>query len=436
MLFILLTFILSLVTSEVPIIENGWYFIKNPNSNKYLQARDDQTSNTFNIEIGSFKNKNSQKWKITNLDNGYVSLTSALGGYDLDLDYNKFEDGTNIQMFYSLGGDAQQFLIQKTNLKNVYTIGTKVTKGKKVLDIVNCSTEEHANVQQWTNNNAVCQFWVFEKVSQNFDDFSYPFKNKPVPSNGCGKDLTIQKSGSFYFKFGNENRLVRYDLPKNYDRTKPYRLIFAMHPMGGTSLEMVNWEYYGLKYLDLEETTIFVAPEANGPFWQEHDYRLFDYLLEKLENELCIDVSRIFSCGFSYGSMFTNGLSYNHQRVLRAVATFAPADKNIWIPNHTGDPIAWMGVLGIKDDMCLPEMARSCRDTILKHNSQNGKALKESPVEVSNDGIHKCYNYKNVYDRFPVRWCTHKDGHIWDARDKDKLFSWVPKEAWDFFNQF
>ena len=137
-----------------------------------------------------------------------------MGGYDLDLDYNKFEDGTNIQMFYSLGGDAQQFLIQKTNLKNVYTIGTKVTKGKKVLDIVNCSTEEHANVQQWTNNNAACQFWVFEKVSQNFNDFSYPFKNKPVPSNGCGKDLTIQKSGSFYFKFGNENRLVRYDLPK------------------------------------------------------------------------------------------------------------------------------------------------------------------------------------------------------------------------------
>ena len=107
MLFILLAFILSLVTSEVPIIENGWYFIKNPISNKYLQARDDHTSNTFNVEIGSFKNRNFQKWKITNLNNGYVSITSALGGYDLDLDYNKFEDGTNIQMFYSLGGDAQ-----------------------------------------------------------------------------------------------------------------------------------------------------------------------------------------------------------------------------------------------------------------------------------------------------------------------------------------
>jgi len=427
----------SWISGEVATIQDGWYYIKNPISGKYLEA-DGQHSdnNASNMIISSLRNRNSQKWKVTNVGNGFVTFTSALGGYSIDLDYGGLDDGTNLQMFYSLGGNAQQFIIIKSTQKNLYTIGTRVTNGFKVFDIENGSVKDGSNVRQWANNNLPCQQWVFEKISQNFNDFSYPLKNIAVKSSGCGKNLNRPLSGSFSFQFGTQKRTIRYDLPKNYDKSKPYRLIFAMHPTGANSLTVVNWGYYGLKNYDTAGTAIFVAPEANGEFWQEYDYRFFDYLLEKLEDEFCIDISRVFSCGFSYGALFTNGLSWNHQRVLRAVATFAGGDKNIWLPNHLGEPIAFMGLLGLDDTINTPQMARSARNYFLKYNSQNGKAVNEVASEVTTIGTHKCYNYKNVYPQFPVRWCTHTYGHVWDPIDYGQHSTWISKETWDFFTQF
>ena len=43
--------------------------------------------------------------------------------------------------------------------------------------------------------------------------------------------------------------------------------------------------------------------------------------------------------------MFTNGLAWNHQKDLRAVAVYEVADRNIWLPQHNGEPNAWMGFL-------------------------------------------------------------------------------------------
>ena len=427
----------SWVAGEIAQIEDGWYYIKNPNSGKYLEANGFHSDNeASNIELGTLKNRNSQKWKITNLDNNYVSFTSALGGYNIDLYYGGLEDGTNLQMYYSLDGNAQHFVIIKSSVENTYAIGTRVTGGVKVFDIEDCNVEDGANVRQWQNNYNACQQWIFEKISQDINDFTYPLKNNAVPSTGCGKTLNKALSGAFTFQFGKQSRIVRYDLPKNYDNSNPYRLIFAMHPTGANSLSVVNWGYYGIKNYDTTGSTIFVAPEANGEFWQEYDYRFFDYLLEQLKDEFCIDVSRVFSCGFSYGALFTNGLSWNHQRVLRGIATFAGGDKNIWLPNHLGEPIAFMGLLGLQDTINTPEMARSARNIILKYNSENGNAVDEIAQEVTEEGTHKCYNYKGVYSEYPVRWCTHTYGHFWNPIDYGETYSWISKETWDFFSQF
>ena len=164
--------------------------------------------------------------------------------------------------------------------------------------------------------------------------FGWAKGNDPVPSSGCGKDTQMSKSGQFKFtwtyKGESTTRDVYYDLPSNYDKNKPYRLIFGMQCMGGSAQNVARGEnYYGMKPFDKDGSTIFVAPDGKchenmcAP-WEEKDYAFFDELLAKLESELCIDSSRVFSSGFSYGSMFTNGLSRNHQHVLRAVADGRP----------------------------------------------------------------------------------------------------------------
>ncbi|MCQ2091511.1 MAG: esterase [Fibrobacter sp.] len=270
-------------------------------------------------------------------------------------------------------------------------------------------------------------------------DFGWAKGNEPVPTRGCGKTWSRVKSGSYDFQWSKGKRTIRIDIPDNYDNNKPYRLVFGMHCMGGWAGGVQQEGYYGLKPLDKEKTTIFVAPEGNGNQapWAQDDYTLFDELLADLQSNLCIDSSRVFSTGFSYGSMFSNGLSRNHQHVLRGVAVYETADVNIWLPQHSGKPIAWMGVLGLQDNLCTPAMGRSARNTALKYASAEGKdATKENATEYGGSGPHVCYNYKDVDERFPVRWCTQNGGHIWDHKDPGQTQSWVPASTWDFITQF
>lgn len=268
--------------------------------------------------------------------------------------------------------------------------------------------------------------------------YGWGLKNDPVPTRGCGKNWNRVKSGSYEFQWSKGRRTIRIDIPDNYDNKKPYKLIFGMHCMGGWAGGVQQEGYHGLKPLDTQKTAIFVAPEGNGNQapWGQDDYLLFDELLADLQSNLCIDSSRVFSMGFSYGSMFSNGLSWNHQDVLRAVAVFETAERNIWLPQRKKMGIGWMGVLGLQDDLCRPEMGRAARDIILELNSEGGKAKNEKAQEYSGNGPHVCYDYKTVEERFPVRWCTQNGGHIWDHKDPGQRQSWVPETTWEFFNKF
>jgi len=268
--------------------------------------------------------------------------------------------------------------------------------------------------------------------------YGWGLKNDPVPTRGCGKTWSRVKSGSYEFQWSKGKRTIRIDIPDNYDNNKPYKLIFGMHCMGGWAGGVQQEGYYGLKPLDTQKTAIYVAPEGNGNQapWAQDDYLLFDELLADLEGNLCIDSSRVFSTGFSYGSMFSNGLSWNHQDVLRAVAVYETAERNIWLPQRQNKGIGWMGVLGLDDNLCTPEMGRAARDIILTLNSENGKAKNEQAQEAQRNAAHKCYDYTTVEDRFPVRWCTQSGGHIWDHKDPGQNKSWVPETTWDFFSKF
>ena len=269
--------------------------------------------------------------------------------------------------------------------------------------------------------------------------FGYPLKNEPTPSKGCGKDNTLKN----YFKFtgGGIEHEVYLDVPENYDKNKPYRLVFGMHCMGGSAQNVArNEHYYG--YRDKDKTnTIFVAPHGytdNMP-WRcgdDKDHKFFDELLTHLNENLCVDTSRVFSSGFSFGAMFSNSLAQVFQHRLRGVVVFATADQVIYIPKNAGKPIAWMGTVGLSDGTCPPSMGRSARDRILKNNGPEGHTdcTSEKATEFSGNGNHVCYDYKTVDPRFPVKWCTFNGGHQWDMRENGKL--WASDVGWEFITQF
>ena len=303
--------------------------------------------------------------------------------------------------------------------------------------------------------------------------FGYALKNDPRPSKGCGKNSTLQSTGSvengkkYNLNVGGKNRTFFITLPKNYDNTKPHKLLIANHCMGSKAEDFVHHNpdydhptpYYGQQVLDKNGDYIFVAPQGNdnGTWNGKEDHQFVDEMITAMFDNYCVDTTRVFATGFSFGAMFTNSLAQDLQERLRAVAVYATADYNIWLPSAgTGRydaknlPIAWMGVHGKRDGVCNYDRAKtSALPRILKRNGKadaNGNftdASSEKPQEFNGTAGHLCYDFTTVDPRFPVKWCSWNGEHQWTAHDGPNTGTgqgwqntWVPEEVHKFFEQF
>ena len=303
--------------------------------------------------------------------------------------------------------------------------------------------------------------------------FGYALKNDPRPSKGCGKNSTlnsvqtVENGKKYNLNVGGKNRTFFITLPNNYDNTKAHKLLIANHCMGSKAEDFVHHNpdydhptpYYGQQKLDKNGDYIFVAPQGNdnGTWNGKEDHQFVDEMITAMFDNYCIDTTRVFATGFSFGAMFTNSLAQDLQERLRAVAVYATADYNIWLPSAGSGrydakdlPIAWMGVHGKNDQTCSYNTAKtSALPRILKRNGKadaNGKftdASSEKPTEVQGNTGHVCYDFTTVDERFPVKWCSWPGSHQWTAHDTGNMSvgwnwesTWVPEEVHKFFEQF
>src|SRR5690606_15424687 len=88
---------------------------------------------------------------------------------------------------------------------------------------------------------------------------------------GCGKAPTLT-SGMKTIQSGGQTRSYILDIPSNYDRNRPYRVIFALHWLNGTATDVATggsdgavWALYGPQALPNTSTiTIAPKPRKNG----------------------------------------------------------------------------------------------------------------------------------------------------------------------------
>ena len=151
-------------TNATATIEDGWYYIKNTLSQKYLTVDADNADGWKNVVIKSGSGVDAQKWYVTNTSDGYITLTSKLGNVMLDVANGENDDGTNIGIYSAYGGTAQQFIVKATDNSGYYTIGTKSSDATKYLDVYQKKTSDGTNVCQWTYNGGSNQTWQFEKI--------------------------------------------------------------------------------------------------------------------------------------------------------------------------------------------------------------------------------------------------------------------------------
>jgi poly(3-hydroxybutyrate) depolymerase len=258
-------------------------------------------------------------------------------------------------------------------------------------------------------------------------------------SAGCGSPRTLMNGRKTIQSGGNREYILR--VPDDYDENHPYRLVMAYHWLSGNADQVANGggggstedPYYGLWDL-AEGSTIFVAPEGLDAGWAnsgDRDIALTDAILDELQNDLCIDTTRIFSTGFSYGAGMSYALACARADVFRGVVLYAGAQLSGC--NGGNRPIAYFHAHGVGDSVLNISQGRQLRDRFV---DVNGCTPQNPPEPAQNSGSHICTSYEGCSEGHPLRWCAHGGDHNPTEKDQGQSESWVPAEAWDFISQF
>jgi polyhydroxybutyrate depolymerase len=245
-------------------------------------------------------------------------------------------------------------------------------------------------------------------------------------SPGCGSSDPLE-TGNFTENINGTMRRWMLDVPSGYDASKPYRLIFVWHPLGGNGSAVVDGGFDGLKALS-NNTTIFATAdglpgsnnEASGTGWWNAgggDMKLVQAMLDKINAGLCIDQERIFSTGFSFGGMMSYTLPFEFD-VFRAVA---PCSGKVDVITHETKftrPVPIMAFHGSSDTFVATALGKAFLDKYAVRNKCGTQTQAVSP--------NGCVEYQGC--EATTIWCLFQGGHT--------TWSEEPQAIWKFFSQF
>jgi poly(3-hydroxybutyrate) depolymerase len=292
----------------------------------------------------------------------------------------------------------------------------------------------------------------YDNQQQNITLDSTGAKNPPGPSVGCGKALgTINKSGTYHIASAGGRGDYIIDIPANYNKDNPYRLIFGMHCMGGSAARVAAADngddlsaFYSMKTQAAKDNIqcIYVAPQGDGGgTWNPtNDPKFFSDILATLKNNLCIDTTRVFVCGFSFGAMFSYSLSLGYPKQLRAVACYAPANWN-FDPQPTNNhiPVAYYQTTGTGDGTCSwinnDANKKGGKYCLLQHAEDNG-CNTNITIKLATSGTHVVTEFTGCKDGYPVKFSSFNGGHQCMASDPGSSVNWIEVETWEFFKRF
>jgi hypothetical protein len=279
--------------------------------------------------------------------------------------------------------------------------------------------------------------------------------NAPKPSAGCGKATTIALNKDVYFtenagSAGSRMYILR--IPADYDPNHPYALWFTPHCLNGTAAGVAagsagtGYQYYGIwKFANPtggKGTTIFCSPQGIGNGWGQgaNDLTFFRYMINKFENELCIDKSRIFSEGFSMGGSMSYALACAMPDTFRAVCMHSGGSMSGCDGSHRG-PVPMFITHGTQDGTCTwPGSGQPQINDLANRDGCTTIDLASTCKPTDNTGMTPvCAEYKNCRTGYPCRAAIFVGGHnpspgtqgAWGEGN-----TWVPDSTWSFFKRF
>ena len=163
-----------------------------------------------------------------------------------------------------------------------------------------------------------------------------------------------------------------------------------------------------------------------------------DAILAQLEGDLCIDQTRIFATGFSFGGGMAMALACTRADVFRAVAFFSGADLTNSCPTTLTKPIAYYASQASEDangmDITNPMTGEKKQ---AQFAAVNGCTPEPASTTFPAAGQpHTCTNYKGCTAGHPTEYCVFNGPHGWEPKDPGQTTSWDAPEGWKFITQF
>lgn len=258
-------------------------------------------------------------------------------------------------------------------------------------------------------------------------------------SAGCG--LAAAQTGMIESKTSVTGRPRTYllQLPSHYDPSHAYPLVFVFHGAGGNARQAVAW---GLQNAaGAADGGIFVFPNGvpfqnYGVGWDDgpdgHDLPFFDSMAKDVEAARCVDTSRVFVAGFSWGGDFAIALACHRGAVIRAVAANSTNDEYKDTSNYltyTGlpcrskqhPPVRFGHALGGDKEYPAPDFATTSK----LFQYLNACAADSTPVK-SSTPVMSCRTYNACASEYTECTFETRIGHTLPP-------NWS-QDTWDFFS--
>jgi poly(3-hydroxybutyrate) depolymerase len=239
-----------------------------------------------------------------------------------------------------------------------------------------------------------------------------PARESVEASGGCSGALSTE-SGPMAITVDGLERSYILSLPADYDDQISHPLIFAFHGLGGSGALASSPYYFG--FGDSGGTpSILIYPDGlqtpqGGAGWDNlngRDVALFDAIVAKSQEDFCVDVTRVFATGHSYGGIMANTLGCERAGVVRGIAPVAGLLAGF--NSACGGSVASWFAHGNPDTVVAYELGILARDRVLE---VNGCALDSAEATAP---LEYCVKY-DCDAGFPVVWCEHDQNHNWPS---------------------
>jgi poly(3-hydroxybutyrate) depolymerase len=216
-----------------------------------------------------------------------------------------------------------------------------------------------------------------------------------------------------------------YVVPPTSNGTAPVPAVIGFHGSGGTGRPVADfWGFErasGGKALGLYPDGVAQSWYQNTVGWDTRsadssDVKFVDAIMAWAESSYCVDSSRWYAVGFSWGGWMANHVGCARPNRFRSVVSVSGGGPSI----ACAGPVAVMVVHGTAD---TAEPIAEAEASVNKWIATNGCQASTVPAFAGS-----CVEYSGCSAGHPLVWCRHSGGHELPAFLKGgALWNWLSR---------